>query len=214
LIGGSFFAGAPASDCEEPEPFESEPVSEPESVSELELDCVLAGVVLVFEPLLGAGVASGSTSGGSLEVEALDSEDELDVLAGVEDPDEGITTRSGERAEASVPETPWLATLPSSTPKPRNTATSSAETGRGGRLSPPDGCGAWPASAAGGGGGGGSADAGGYADDAVPACAAVSADDAAPMGDSSTPCALLRSCRSSSSSCSLRGPTRSPHARQ
>src|ERR1700690_825584 len=118
LIAGSLLAGAPAADLPDP-PL---PVFAPGGAF-----VVAAGLALVGAAA-GVGVAAGSTSGAGVEPSAPASE-----LAASE-PDAaveaeltlalvaGIMTFSGERAEASVPPTGELATVPSSTPKPRNTS--------------------------------------------------------------------------------------------
>ena len=84
----------------------------------------------------GAGVSSGSALGGSLSVgEEVGSEVEVDpeLPAGA---DAGNSTLKGERTDASVSFTLEPAASPSTTPKPRNTRTSNAETRAGGSLRP------------------------------------------------------------------------------
>jgi hypothetical protein len=208
LSGGSFFAG-PLADSLEP-PSEEPPLEAEEPPSELDepLEPVLelAGVLAAGVLLLVVGVGSDSVAGGSLlEVEEEDSEA---VEVGAEEADAGaVTIFTGERVEASVSSTPELATLPSSTPKPRNTSTSSTETGRDGSRRPLDG-GAAPAGAASAAGAGA---APGTAPGAAPPVAAP------PAGLSAmAPAASVRprTRRSSSSSCWPRAPTRAPQARQ
>ena len=143
----------------------------------------------------GAGVGSvedsGSADGGSLPAPVEDdSALEPDVLADA-GADGGSTTFSGERAEAATSLTLVAATLPRSTPKPRNTSTSSAETRGGGSLSPEAARAGEPSGAGSGVGG-----------------LTKTSGLASPAGS------LSRTRASSGSSCGLRGPTRAPHSRQ
>jgi hypothetical protein len=143
LIGGSFFSVPSELDsepapCDPEEPF-SEPVAssfEPEEPEEPDVLC--AAAVVVFALAAGVGVGSTSDSGDEdslLEAAALDSaEDVVDV--GVLPAAAGSSTFSGACEEASVSLTVEPAVLPRSTPKPRNTSTSNAETGREGSLRP------------------------------------------------------------------------------
>jgi hypothetical protein len=127
LIGGSFFAGEPAAGLG----------AAPSEASELpfELDGAVVGVVGLAAAGAAAGVGSDSAGGGSLlavddgsaEADAdadAEAEAEVDGTAGSE---EGSTTFSGERDEASDALGRVAATFPRSTPNPRNTSTSRAE---------------------------------------------------------------------------------------
>jgi hypothetical protein len=202
LIGGSFFAGLLADSLEPPveDPLSDEPEELPSELEEPVLE--LAGAFAAGVVLVAVGVCSGSLAGGSLL--AVEAEDSEDVVVGVEEAPEGDETiLTGERVEASVSSTPELATLPSSTPKPRNTSTSSAETGRDGSRRPFEG---------------GTAPAG-----VAPVAVAMSTAGAPPEAASSVgPASAIapavpvrpRTRLSSSSSCWERDPTRAPQARQ
>ena len=196
LIGGSFFAGLPAAASEEPFELLELSVELGSELPELsvELGCVFVGLVPVLAPVVGVGVASGSTCGGSPpDVEADASEpDGCEPLAPVVGmgPEAGSMTFNGERAAASEPLTLVLATSPMRMPNPRNISTSNAETRGAGSRRPP--CGEAGISATGAG-----------ATGALGPSAVAAATGEAP-----------RVRCNSSSNCPLRGPTRAPHARQ
>ena len=212
LTGGSFVAEPPAAELEvlpsepevlpsEPEVLPSEPEvlpSEPEvlpsepEVLPLELDGAFAAAFVVLPAAAGAGVGSDSDAedeGSPPGAEGEDSDVDVDVDAEAEAPDgpeAGSTTFRGERAAASVP-TREPATLPRSTPKPRNTSTSSAETRGGGSL---------------------------RLEDVRTSTLAAGTGAARALRRWRPRDVPAPARRRSSSSCGLRDPTRAPHARQ
>jgi hypothetical protein len=228
LIGGSFVAGAPAVDFEDP-PCELEELPlEPEDLPSelLELPLELAGAFaaagLVLRAAAGVGVGSDSDDGGSLSAAEEDASDvdadaDAEAEAAPDGAEAGSTTFRRERADASVSSTLEPATWPRSTPKPRNTSTSNAETRGGGSLRPERARVASPATAL---------DATGLdAELSAPALDAATRLDAAglstagldaelsalaPGAGRARPPARLRS----ASSCALRAPTRAPQLRQ
>jgi hypothetical protein len=130
LIGGSFVAAAGVEDPPDdpdPEPA-SEPDPDPELPDEPEPEALEAVVVLLAEPAVAdappaSGVDSASAGGGSDGVEELCPGCVVDAL-GLEG---GSTSFRCGAARGPVPCGLLAAAAPSSTPNPRNPATSAAE---------------------------------------------------------------------------------------
>src|ERR1700722_12598215 len=107
-----------------------------------------AAVVLAWLSFAGEGVGCDSASGASTSLSPCVDPELEDVLLAVALASGSTSFKRGLTAAARVP---WRepATLPSSTPKPRNTSTSRAETRGWGRRGPPPRMGSSAARAAG-----------------------------------------------------------------